>query len=516
MKKTFCLLALFLALGLSFNTANAQQTLQEATDSIKNIVAQAKDGDAAAQNTLGVWYYKGEHVTQNYSEAAKWWALSAQQEYPRGIANLALCYYTGNGVEPDSIRALNLYKRAIKKDKDGSILEQNEAAAKDGNVFYCISVAQCYQSGIGTAKDFGSASMFYQKAARAGSVDAMRELGMMYLNAKQADKAYPWFEKGAEANSLPCIYYTGYLLMEGKGVAQDKQSGFNYLLKAANEGLPAAENAVAQAYLTGSGTVKNTETGMQWLVKAANDGVAKAQNQLAIAYVKGDGVPVDYNMAARWFAACANAGTAKSFPKLFEEGGELAGSPFQNYLVGMRYYYEKDYVNALAQFKIVDKAKQKEGKLMEGVILLNPDYAKYNQKKGIDALKKAAKEEIAMAQYLLGYYYETGENNVPVDKETALEYLQQAASQGYAPAICYLADMYYEGRGVEQSYDKAVELYLSVKALLSPSAEKRLAMCYENGWGGLPVDKEKAESLSKKKVMTVQELVKLVPVPAKK
>ena len=56
--------------------AFAQQTLEQATDSIKQILVDARAGKPEAQNEVGAWYYRGRHVKQNYKEAAQWWAKS--------------------------------------------------------------------------------------------------------------------------------------------------------------------------------------------------------------------------------------------------------------------------------------------------------------------------------------------------------------------------------------------------------------------------------------------------------
>jgi TPR repeat protein len=39
----------------------------------------AEQGDAEAQNNLGLMYYEGEGVSQDYMEAAKWYRLAAEQ-----------------------------------------------------------------------------------------------------------------------------------------------------------------------------------------------------------------------------------------------------------------------------------------------------------------------------------------------------------------------------------------------------------------------------------------------------
>jgi FOG: TPR repeat, SEL1 subfamily len=54
----------------------------------------AEKGDAEAQNNLGVMYAKGEGVTQNNKEAAKWYHLAAEQGHASAQYNLGVMCYT--------------------------------------------------------------------------------------------------------------------------------------------------------------------------------------------------------------------------------------------------------------------------------------------------------------------------------------------------------------------------------------------------------------------------------------
>ena len=111
MRKQLFSLGVVWLLALCPTVASAQQTLEEATDSIKNVLALAKKGDAVAQNEVGGWYYRGRHVKQNYEEALQWWAKSAKQGNVQAIGNMGLCYQTGHGIAQDSLRAIQLYQR---------------------------------------------------------------------------------------------------------------------------------------------------------------------------------------------------------------------------------------------------------------------------------------------------------------------------------------------------------------------------------------------------------------------
>ena len=72
----------------------------------------------------------------------------------------------------------------------------------------------------------------------------------------------------------------------------------------------------------------------------------------------------------------------------------------------------------------------------------------------IAALRVKADTGDANAQWLLGYYYYTGQGVPKDDAETAL-WFRLAADQGYADAQANLGFMYGTGRGVPQDYVEA-------------------------------------------------------------
>ncbi|MBI0407747.1 MAG: sel1 repeat family protein, partial [Nitrosospira sp.] len=61
----------------------------------------AEQGNAAAQNNLGVMYDQGEGVIQNYQEALKWFRLSAIQGDVEAQNNLGVMYDQGRGITKD-------------------------------------------------------------------------------------------------------------------------------------------------------------------------------------------------------------------------------------------------------------------------------------------------------------------------------------------------------------------------------------------------------------------------------
>lgn len=494
MKKTFYTFGIAAIFASVPSIASAQQTLEEATDSIKNILVLAKKGDAKAQNEVGGWYYRGRHVKQNYEEALQWWSKSAKQGNVEAIGNMGLCYQTGHGIEADSLKAVQLYQRSI-KDGNKALLAQNEDLAKQGNIFSNMLMASCYQKGIGVTKDPEKALPYLTTAANKNCVTAQRDLGLALLNGDKAKEAFGWFKKGADNGNLTSIFYCGKMMLEGIGTKQDKKDGANYLLKAAESGFPQAMYYVGNCYMNGDGLTKNAEQAVKWYKLAAGKGAHLAEWDLAQCYREGNGTPVNYEQALFWYAEACEKGHKNAFKKLITDS--IQGTPFIAYMKGMKAYINKDYEEALKQFKIVEKAKVIDGNVMEGAIIANSGYSKHNMKKGIKLLQDAGKNN-AQAMYLLAVLYEAGKG-VDKDMAVAVDYMRKAADMGYAPAECGLADMYFEGRGVNQDYVKAVEWYAKAYAQgqLSENAAKRFASCYEDGKGGLEANKETAEEILK-------------------
>jgi hypothetical protein len=66
----------------------------------------AEEGDAAAQFNVGLMYYDGKGVAQNFDEARRWFQRSADQGYEKAQLNLGAMYGSGKGLrKPDFVQA---------------------------------------------------------------------------------------------------------------------------------------------------------------------------------------------------------------------------------------------------------------------------------------------------------------------------------------------------------------------------------------------------------------------------
>ena len=89
-----------------FDDAVAAHQRGDYAQALKILRPLAAQGNAEAQNNIGVLYYKGLGVTQDYQEALKWYRLCSTGEYkrakqPRVVLSGGSGSYTGlsRGIE---------------------------------------------------------------------------------------------------------------------------------------------------------------------------------------------------------------------------------------------------------------------------------------------------------------------------------------------------------------------------------------------------------------------------------
>lgn len=75
------------------------------------------EAQCEAQCNLGVCYY----LTQEYSEAVKWYRKAAEQDNVTAQYNLGICYELGHGVTKDLQEAIRWYKLGAEKGEDFSV-----------------------------------------------------------------------------------------------------------------------------------------------------------------------------------------------------------------------------------------------------------------------------------------------------------------------------------------------------------------------------------------------------------
>ncbi len=199
----------------------------------EGIEAEAEKGDAIAQCIIGKCYRNGQGVTEDDSQAVKWFRKAADQNYADAQYSLGICYHEGYGVEKNEIEAVKWLQKAA---------AQNHPAAQ-------LNLGVCYAKGEGVAKDEVEAVKWFRKSAEQNFALAQGVLGTQYEYgqgvAKDDVEAVKWYRKAAEQNDIVGQCNLGFCYAKGQGVAKDYVEGYKWILLAAAKGVQNAKGFVS-------------------------------------------------------------------------------------------------------------------------------------------------------------------------------------------------------------------------------------------------------------------------------
>jgi len=102
----------------------------------------AEQGDVDAQVMLGLKYYHGLGVPQDYAEAVKWYRLAAEQGNAAAQFILGVAYNHGQGVPQDYVQAHMWFNLAASRFASSEAAERTKAVANRDHVAARMTPAQ--------------------------------------------------------------------------------------------------------------------------------------------------------------------------------------------------------------------------------------------------------------------------------------------------------------------------------------------------------------------------------------
>lgn len=328
--------------------------------------------DAKALYNIGLRYFNGDSVAQDYAKTIDCFRQAAEQGNAAAQCNLGECYYYGRGVRQDYTQAVEWFRQAA---------EQGHATAQ-----YVLGC--CHEQGLGLTPNYDEASNWYRRAAEQGVAAAQYQLGNCYRDGRGVEQdlaqAAHWYRQAAEQGHAAAQCDLGDCYYTGVGVTQSPAEAVYWYRRAAEQGLAAAQNNLGFCYQYGQGTEPNINEAVKLYRRAAGQEYAAAQYNLGNCYYYGQGVAQDFDEAAEWYRLAAEQ--------------EYAAA---QYRIGYCYDYgqgvPKDHIEAVVWYR------------------------------------KAAEQGLAAAQYSLGYCYSTG-RGVTRSYNEAVSWFRMAAKQGHAEA----------------------------------------------------------------------------------
>lgn len=173
--------------------------------------------DFKSCNKLAISY---DH-NKEYIKAKELYQMSCDGDYYAACGNLGILYYNGNGVKQDYDIARKLWEKAC----DGKQMNG------------CNNLGVLYEKGLGCKQDIIMANKLYKKACDNNFYSACGNLGALYYNNKDYSTAKHLWEKAcSQGKDVTSCYSLGYLYKEGLGVRQNKTKAKEYYGKVCDLG----------------------------------------------------------------------------------------------------------------------------------------------------------------------------------------------------------------------------------------------------------------------------------------
>jgi len=118
--------------------------------------------------------------------------------------------------------------------------------------------------------------------------------------------ALGWYLKAAEEGMAAAQNNLGAMYIDGRGTAPDPVQSARWYRAAAEQGFAVSQYNLALLYANGKGVARDNTEMAKWMEKAALSGLASAQAQYGQFLLNGLGVKADPIEAARWFLFAAN------------------------------------------------------------------------------------------------------------------------------------------------------------------------------------------------------------------
>ena len=145
--------------------------------------------------------------------------------------------------------------------------------------------------------------------------------GVTAYNEGKYDKALDILVDVANQGDPAALNALGMMYQSGKGVSRDVGAAARLYKKAARAGLPAAQNNLAVLYEGGEGVPQDLVKAVDLYRRAASQGHVWAQYNLGRLHTSGVGVAKDDSVAHDWFDQAENT------KALLEEAGQQQIEP---------------------------------------------------------------------------------------------------------------------------------------------------------------------------------------------
>jgi len=397
----------------------------------------------------------------------------AKDEVEEGLkAKMEVANEAKDDVEHVTKEETETKSNAKEVSKEKTELENLKISAENNNPSSQYKLALLYKEGNRFIRENEDKYLYWlRKSAELDFIDAMVELGdfylkddlqwsmISYINKEDETEGLKWYKKAAKRRNLPAIKR----LIEYYGSRNDKEETINWLKKA-------AELDDIDAILDLARTVHDKDLSAYWLNRAATLGSRDAMHELGEYYEHQSNL----SEALRWYISAAELGHihAMFITAVFFHLG--CGTDVD--IKEAAKWYEKVLMHKGEDNDDywVDKARGNLFKLQNST--------EWKQLLMIEQREAKALEDGAKAICRIGFNYQFGKENFPIDLGKAILWHTKSAELGYDIAM-FLLGRIYSTEEEYKDYDKCFYWFKKSAELGFEHSQASLGRCYEFGLG---------------------------------
>ncbi len=468
----------------------------EGWDSVSEIIDNihySKDIESAIPLYFkGLNHYLGFNTAKiNQKTAFNFIKHSSLLGYNVAMAWLGFMYYEGVGTEKNEYYG----KQWIQKAFAENLLENVANGDKEAEIILSV----LYDKGLTVSKNF---EKYYNFSIN--NIDnsiALCNLGEIYYYGKfvqfNLKESISYFQKSAEMGNSMAQNWLGYIYKQETQVFNPFKS-FYWFSKSAEQNDNYGMRNLAELYFDGIGNAKDLALSYDWFLKSAENEDVKSMSWLGYMNHYGYGVEKNIEKAREWYKKASDLGDL-----------------YSSYNLGLTYFEEKKYSEAIDWFEIAAEKEYPEALVKLGeMYFYGQGIDKPDEKGAFEYFFIASSNGNAKAQSWIGYMYHYGKGVVQ-NKSEARKWYQKAADQGdkysihnigltyyeeadyktakkwfsrievnnYAPSILKLGEIYFNGYNVSVDYSIALKYFRTAAELNDIIAQSWIGYCYQYGYG---------------------------------
>ena len=434
------------------------------SESIKNLLKKAEQGDAQSQFLAGMLYENGLGIAKDETLAHAWYRKAAAQGHREAKQKL------GESLKPaEQVTAETQSSQTQTENQYGSAMLWDIDWEWDWNKYVFLE---------------------YKKLAEQGNDEAWYRMGIVWQKLQFYSRYYnpefeyclnnrdyqsfSWYQKAAAQghkraqNNLGLLYFYG-IRLPSVDIPQDYQQALYWFRKAGlgygNNGNQYAQYNLGLMYINGQGVLKDYHQAFTLFQDSAGQGNQYAQYNLGLMCANGHGTPQDLQQALDWFHRAAENNRKnqnESRDKALKEAArkkcleirtayKLSPSSRQTASSQANSQYFQGWAPWPSPRQTASSQPTQNKTLKELLEESRRNHSAADR-------KRMAQSAYMMARMSLSG---TGLNGRPVEKNAraAFDYMQYAADNGLAEAQCDLAILYSEGIGTRKDDAKALEWF---------------------------------------------------------